>query len=265
VLLRSWNLFHGNTLPPRRHRYVEQMVRLICEDDPLLVCLQEVPPFALPHLERWAGRTAVGEVAMRPRIRGRLGVKLTDLHSGFVRSGVEGQANAILFAPGIEVLHREVITLNPRAFRSREAGRLGLPWRARLGWALERRICQVFRVRLADGREVLAANLHATSYRTDKRLADTELLRAAMHVDALARPGEPVVLGGDFNVTTVSSPTLRALSGPEWGFSGAGPGLDHVLVRGLRVVRPETHWPDERRRRGAGLLSDHAPVEVEVE
>jgi endonuclease/exonuclease/phosphatase family metal-dependent hydrolase len=265
VLLRSWNLYHGNTLPPRRHRYVEQMVRLICADDPVLVCLQEVPPFALPHLERWAGRTAVGVVAMRPRIPGPLGVKLTDLHPGFVRSGVEGQANAMLFAPGIEVLHHEVVTLNPRRFRSREAGRLGLSWRARLAWALERRICEVIRVRLTDGREVLAANLHATSYRTDKRLADAELLRAATHVNALAHPGDPVVLGGDFNVTTVSSPTLRALSGSDWGFSGAGPGLDHVLVRGLRVLRPESHWPDEKRRHGGGLLSDHAPVEVVAE
>jgi endonuclease/exonuclease/phosphatase family metal-dependent hydrolase len=265
VLLRSWNLFHGNTLPPRRRRYVEQMVRLICEDDPLLVCLQEVPPFALSRLERWASRTAVGDVAMRARIPGSLGVKLTDLHSGFVRSGVEGQANAMLVPPGVEVLHHEVIELNPRRFRRREAQRLGLPWRARLAWALERRICQVLRLRLADGRELLAANLHATSYRADKRLADAELLRAATHLDAIARTGEPVVLAGDLNVTTVSSPTLRALSGPEWGFSAAGPGLDHVLVRGLRVERPGSHWPDERRRHGHALLSDHAPVEMLAE
>jgi endonuclease/exonuclease/phosphatase family metal-dependent hydrolase len=265
VLLRSWNLFHGNTLPPRRRRYVEQMVRLVCENDPVLVCLQEVPPFALPHLERWAGRTAVGDVAMRARIPGPLGVKLTDLHSGFIRSGVEGQANAMLVAPGVEVLHHEVVALNPRRFRRREAERMGLPWRARLAWALERRICQMLRLRLADGRIVLAANLHATSYRTDKRLADAELRRAASFVDAFADADEPVILGGDFNVTTFSSPTLRELAGPEWGFSAPGPGLDHVLMRGLTVVEGERHWPDERRRHGTGLLSDHAPVEVVAE
>jgi endonuclease/exonuclease/phosphatase family metal-dependent hydrolase len=264
VLVRSWNLFHGNTLPPGRRRYVEQMVRRICEDDPLLVCLQEVPPFALPNLERWGGRPAVGDVAMRPRIPGPLGVKLTDLHSGFIRSGVEGQANGMLLAHGIEVLQHEVLVLNPRSFRRRQAERLGLGWRARLAWALERRICQALRLRLADGRIVLAANLHATSY-PDKRIPDAELLRAATFVDGLARPGEPVILGGDFNVTTVSSPTLRALSSPEWGFSQAGPGLDHVLVRGLDVVEDERHWPDERRRQGARLLSDHAPVEVVLE
>ena len=55
------------------------------------------------------------------------------------------------------------------------------------------------------------------------------------------------MLGGDFNVTVVSSPTLRQLATGEWGFSPAGPGLDHVLVRGLAVVGPETPWPPERR------------------
>jgi endonuclease/exonuclease/phosphatase family metal-dependent hydrolase len=264
VLVRSWNLFHGNTLPPGRRRYVEQMVRRICADDPLIVCLQEVPPFALPHLERWGGRPSVGDIAMRPRIPGLLGVKLTDLHSGFIRSGVEGQANAMLLGHGIELLQHEILVLNPRSFRRREADRLSLDWRARLAWALERRICQALRLRLADGRVLLAANVHATSY-LDKRVPDAELLRAATFVDALAHPGEPVILGGDFNVTTVSSPTLRALSGPEWRFSQAGPGLDHVLVRGLRVVEGERHWPDERRRQGTALLSDHAPVEVIVE
>jgi endonuclease/exonuclease/phosphatase family metal-dependent hydrolase len=264
VLVRSWNLFHGNTLPVGRRRFVEQMVRRICEDDPVLVCLQEVPPFALGRLEGWAGRTAVGDVAMRPRIPGPLGVKLTDLHSGFIRSGVEGQANAILVAPGVEVLHHEVVTLNPRSFRARESRRLGLSWRARFAWAVERRVCQVLRLRLHDGRVVLAANLHATSY-PDKRIPDAELLRAATFVDALAQPAEPVILGGDFNVTVVSSPTLRALGSAEWGFSQAGPGLDHVLVRGLDVVAGERHWPDERRRLGRRLLSDHAPVEVVVE
>jgi endonuclease/exonuclease/phosphatase family metal-dependent hydrolase len=264
LLLRSWNLFHGNTIPVGRRRFVEQMVRRIREDDPVLVCLQEVPPFGLPHLERWGDCSAVGDVAMRPRIPGPLGVKLTDLHSGFVRSGVEGQANAMLVARGVEVLHHEVLVLNPKSFRKREAERLDLPSRQRLRWALERRICSVVRVRLADGRLVLAANLHGTSH-TDKRIPDAELLRAATFVDALATAGEAVVLGGDFNVTTNSSPTLRALSGPEWGFSPAGPGLDHVLVRGLDLVEGERHWPDERRRHGNALLSDHHPVEVVVE
>jgi endonuclease/exonuclease/phosphatase family metal-dependent hydrolase len=51
----------------------------------------------------------------------------------------------------------------------------------------------------------------------------------------------------------------------EWGFSGATPsGIDHLLVRGLRAGAPQV-WPAERRLREGRLLSDHAPVEVEVE
>ena len=61
-----------------------------------------------------------------------------------------------------------------------------------------------------------------------------------------------------------SSPTLRALGTSEWGFSQAGPGLDHVLVRGLMPQGPERHWPEGLRRHGEVLLSDHAPVELEV-
>jgi endonuclease/exonuclease/phosphatase family metal-dependent hydrolase len=121
------------------------------------------------------------------------------------------------------------------------------------------------RTALPDGRTAIVANLHATSYRKDKRLADAELLRAATFADALAEPGEPVVLAGDFNVTVVTSRALRALATPEWGFSPAGPGLDHVLVRGLPVRTPERHWPDEQRLDEGVLLSDHAPVEIEVE
>jgi len=261
VLARSWNLFHGNTTPPGKRRYTDEMVRRACVGGPAVVLLQEVPPYALPRLHAWSGYTAVGVVAARPRLRGPLGVSLTDFHSGLVRSAVEGQANAVLVAPDVHVLERQVLTLNPRSFRAR----LRLPWRARVAWALERRICQAVRVALRDGRTLLVANLHATSYRADKRLADAELLRAATFADALAHPGEPVVLGGDFNVTTQSSPTLRALGTSEWGFSSAGRGLDHVLVRDVGVVAAERHWPDEQRRHGARLLSDHAPVEVEFE
>jgi endonuclease/exonuclease/phosphatase family metal-dependent hydrolase len=60
------------------------------------------------------------------------------------------------------------------------------------------------------------------------------------------------------------SKTLEELSGPQWGFSAAIPGLDQVLVRGATASRPEP-WPEERRRVGGRLLSDHAPVEVRIE
>ena len=110
---------------------------------------------------------------------------------------------------------------------------------------------------------MVIGNLHATSYPADRRLADAELFRAAWFADALAAPQEPVVLCGDFNVDGQQSRTLRDLAAPEWGFSAAGKGIDHVLVRGAEAG-PAERWPPERRRLQGRLLSDHAPVEVRV-
>jgi endonuclease/exonuclease/phosphatase family metal-dependent hydrolase len=116
-------------------------------------------------------------------------------------------------------------------------------------------------MRLADGRTALVANMHATSYRPDERLADAEILRAAVFADALAEPGDVCVLAGDLNVTASRSWTLTDLAGPEWGFSEAGPGIDQILVRGAEATRPRA-WPPERRRVDDRVLSDHTPVEL---
>jgi endonuclease/exonuclease/phosphatase family metal-dependent hydrolase len=264
LLVRTWNLFHGNTSPRGSSRRLERMVRLAVEDAPGLVLLQELPVFALARLNMWTGYTSFGAVAARPRLPAELGGRVTDLRPALFRSALEGQANAILVAPALAASDHAQLALNPRRFRRREAERLQLPLGARAKWAWERRVVHAVRVAIPDGRTIVVANMHATNYRPDKRLADVELLRAAAFADALARPDEPVVLGGDFNVTIVSSPTLRALSTSEWGFSAAGPGVDHVLIRGLDLLEGERAWPPDRRRANGRLLSDHAPVEVRV-
>jgi endonuclease/exonuclease/phosphatase family metal-dependent hydrolase len=118
-------------------------------------------------------------------------------------------------------------------------------------------------VRLADGeRTVLVANLHATSYPPDERLADAELLRAFTYVDGIALPNEPVAVAGDFNVTYERSRTLHDVAGPEWGFSKPGPGIDQILVRDLTIASGPERWPPERRQAHGAMLSDHAPVEL---
>ena len=111
---------------------------------------------------------------------------------------------------------------------------------------------------------MLVANLHATAYPHDRRLADAELLRAAVFADGLAARDDICVIAGDFNVTRACSRTLTDLAGEEWGFSPAGEGIDHVLVRGASSGRP-VRWARERRRVGGRVLSDHAPVEVRIE
>jgi endonuclease/exonuclease/phosphatase family metal-dependent hydrolase len=261
VLIRSWNLFHGNSVPPQRESLLEEMLRLAAADDPDVLCLQEVPAWEL-------GRFSAGDVAARPSIGPlpiptELGRRLTEQHHGLLRSAFSGQGNAIQVSPRLRVLTHETLTLNPRRFRAAQSRALALGPVARIGWGKERRIVQALRLEEPGGRTFLVANMHCTSYPADERLADAELLRAAWFAVSTAAPEDVVVLAGDFNVRAARSRTLRDLSSPEWGFSEPGPGIDHILVRGA-TASALRRWPDEQRKDGERLLSDHAPVELEI-
>jgi hypothetical protein len=237
------------------------MLRLATADDPDVLCAQEVPAWAL-------GRFTVGDVAARPSlgplpITAGLGRRLTDLNHGLLRSAFAGQGDAMIISPRLRVLSHHVLTLNPRRFRAAQARALRLGAVARLAWAKERRIVQVLRLAAADGRTLVVANLHCTSFPADERLADAELLRAAWFAVSTAAPGEIVVIAGDFNARAARSRSLRDLARPEWGFTGAGPGIDHILVRGA-AASAVRRWPDDQRKHDGRLLSDHAPVELEI-
>ena len=243
LLVRTWNVFHGNAVPPERHAYLEEMVRLAAADRPGLLALQEVPVWALGRLAGWSGMTAVGAVAARPRlVSAELGRLLTDVHHGRLRSAVTGQANAILVASHLRVLERRTLVLNPS--RLRPAVR-------------ERRVCQAIRVENTG----IVANFHATHHAQDLRIADAQLLRAAAFADALALPAEPVILCGDANIAPGQGSTYDELR--SWGYSEPAAGIDQILVRGAATTPPSA-WPEERRRVEGRLLSDHAPVELRV-
>lgn len=266
LVIRTWNVFHGNAKPPDRHSYLAEMVRLVTADEPDVVCLQELPGWGLPALESWSGMQAFVSIAQRARL-GPLpipyaaGRAVTSLNNGLFRSAFSGQANAILLTRAARFVDRSSLVLNSTRFRAAQAEWLGLDVVARLAWAKERRIVQTVRIEL-DGSSVVVGNLHATGYAPDQRLADAELLRAAVFVDGVARPGETVVLAGDFNVPASRSATQADLAGTEWGFSTpVAEGIDQVLVRGPAVASIE-RWPRERRRLGGRLLSDHTPVEA---
>jgi endonuclease/exonuclease/phosphatase family metal-dependent hydrolase len=93
-------------------------------------------------------------------------------------------------------------------------------------------------------------------------VADEQFLRAAAFVDALAEPGEPVILAGDANIVPGPGDIYGELE--HWGFSQPlAASIDQILVRDATSTRPEA-WPEERRRVGGRLLSDHAPVELRV-
>jgi endonuclease/exonuclease/phosphatase family metal-dependent hydrolase len=258
MLIRTWNLFHGNECPPGRRSHLEEMVRLASVDGPDVLLLQELPVWALGEVGGWSGMTAVADAARPPRlgplpIPVGLGRALTSLHPGVLRSALAGQGNAILLGRGFRAADRHVLALNPPAFRRRVARDLGLDVVERLAWAKERRICQAVRAERDGGGSLVLANLHATGS-GDRRIPAAEIERAATWAGSFAREGEPVVLGGDFNV---ERPSLE-------GYSEPGPGIDQVLVRGPRPS-PLRIWPDERRRVAGILLSDHAPVDLEVE
>jgi endonuclease/exonuclease/phosphatase family metal-dependent hydrolase len=231
LVVRTWNVFHGNTVPPGRRAYLERMVRLVTADRPAAVCLQEVPVFALERLESWSGMTTRGVVAARPRLgSAELGRWLTELHHGVLRSAFTGQANAILVDPGLHLGDERTLMVS-------QAG--------------ERRVCQSVRV---DDRFVLC-NFHVTG----GAQADEQLLRV---VEFAAGQDERVVLAGDANLVPPDGQAyelLRAL-----GFSEPLPGIDQILVRGLASTPPVV-WPEERRHVDGRLLSDHAPVELTVE
>ena len=261
MLVRSWNLFHGNTVPPQRSAFLHEMIRLATADAPDILCLQEVPAWALREL-------TIGDVAARPAvgivpITARLGRMLTDVNHGVLRSAFSGQGNALQLAPHLSLLDHRVLTLNPRRFRSAQSRDLGLGPIARLAWGKERRIVQAVRLARPDGRTFLVANMHCTSS-PDARLPDAELLRAARFASSFAETDDAVILAGDFNVRATHSRTLADLTGPEWGFSPAGDGIDHILVRGAGATALR-RWPDAQRVHGGRLLSDHAPVELEIE
>ena len=269
LLVRSWNLFHGNAVPPEGRAYLREMVELVTSDRPALVCLQEVPVWALERLDEWSGMAAVGAVAQRPMlgpipIGADVGRRLTDLDPGLLRSAFTGQANAVLVAPDLRVLETHELHLNAPRFRAAQARWLRLPPIARLAWAKERRVAHAARVSLPEGGTMLVANLHATAYRPDGRLADAELFRAAVWVDALAGPDEPTILAGDFNVFRRSSWTLRDLLSDDWGFAGGGgPSVDYVLARRIPISGVQA-WTPERRVRDGLTLSDHTPIEARV-
>jgi endonuclease/exonuclease/phosphatase family metal-dependent hydrolase len=259
LLVRTWNVFHGNTSPPERRGYLEEMVQLASEDGPDVLCLQELPVWALQRIDDWSGMRSFGAVAARPLLgSAELGRAITELNHGLFRSAFTGQANAILIRTELRPLATDSIVLNPPGFRRRVARELGLDAKLRLSWAKERRVCQAVRT---DALTV--ANLHGSSLH-DWRIPDAELMRAAVFADSVAEPDDVLVLAGDFNVIREHSRTLEQLASPEWGFTKPISWIDQVLVRGA----PSGHaqrWPEERRRRGGKLLSDHAPVEVRIE
>jgi endonuclease/exonuclease/phosphatase family metal-dependent hydrolase len=227
IVVRTWNLFHGNAVPPRRRAYLREMIELVSADAPGIVCLQEVPVWALRHLETWSGMQAVGATARAPRVRSsELGRWITELNHGRLRSAVTGEADAILAAPRFRVGDERASIVSTSGLRRLMHG-----------------------VRLDD--EIFVANFHTTG--DDQFHAVAEIVESE---------GERAILAGDANLRPGEGQTYGLLQ--QRGFSEPLSGsIDQILVLGLPAT-PPVAWPEERRRLGGTLLSDHAPVELTV-
>jgi endonuclease/exonuclease/phosphatase family metal-dependent hydrolase len=231
-VVRTWNLFHGNADPPERRAFLRQMVELVSADSPAVVCLQEVPGWALRYLKRWSGMHAFGAMAARPRLGSvGLGRWVTELDHSRFRSAFTGQANAILVAPELDARAEPPLVLSERG---------------------ERRVCQLLRTEAFGA----VGNFHVTG----GQMADGQFRRA---LDFVAAADERAIIAGDANLRPRDGGAY--VHARELGF--AEPlceSIDQVLARGLAASQPQA-WPEERRRVGGRLLSDHAPVEISVE
>ncbi|HEY4346944.1 MAG TPA: endonuclease/exonuclease/phosphatase family protein [Gaiellaceae bacterium] len=271
MIVRTWNLFNGNTVPPQRRAYLRTMVEMITADKPDIVCLQEIPAWALSHVGAWSGMKAVTARAKRPKlgpfpIPASLGKALTAPNHGVIRSAFAGQGNAILFPNDATVKSHKTITLNTNVFCEDKGRKLGMTPKEMIAWEKERRVCHFLQYELPNRRRVLVANLHATSASHDLRLPDAELRRAVDFVDRGSELEDAQIVAGDFNITLEQSTTIKELLAgtPETRWTDVGPGIDHVLLR-RTVATSVKVWPEDERRFEGRLLSDHAPVEVVVE
>jgi endonuclease/exonuclease/phosphatase family metal-dependent hydrolase len=270
VIVRTWNLFHGNTYPRGRKAYLREMVELVTADRPDVVCLQEVPAWALPRLGAWANMQSVWSRSRRSAlgpfpIPAPVGRGLTAPHHGVTRSGFGGQGNAVLFPAEAKIREEKSITLNTNPFCEERGRLLGLTPKQMVAWEKERRVLHLVQYELPSRQRFLVANLHA-SHLPDTRLADAELRRGINFVIRCSELEETLIVGGDFNVMPEASTTVQELvTAPvESRWRHAGTGIDQFLLR-RAIAMSLRVWPDEARMHRGKLLSDHAPVEIEIE
>jgi endonuclease/exonuclease/phosphatase family metal-dependent hydrolase len=214
----TWNLLHGRADPPARRDLFDEFAAALGGWKWDVALLQEVPPWWPEVLGRRLDseyRLALTSRNALPQVRRALARRWPD-----VMRSQGGGANAIL-------------ARHDRIVRDRIQ---------RLCRRPERRVAHG--VLLGCG--VWVVNLHATAHDTAAAQRDGATAAAAAREWAA---GDPVVLGGDFN-----------LRDPRWpGFEHvAGHDVDHVFIAGALTPLRSTEVLDR------GMLSDHAPVAADL-
>jgi endonuclease/exonuclease/phosphatase family metal-dependent hydrolase len=263
----AWNLYHGRDHPPdpallswrsrllrtseRNRTHVQlnrdlaaEFARLLAAAPWHVALLQECPPRWAEGLGRSCGaahhRVLTSRNSLAP-----LRTLAARLNPDLIASN-EGGSNLTLVRG--EILERRLLELRP-------------------GPKPERRVMAFTRARLGqDGRELCLANLHLSSSRANRPLAEQEARLGADRARAWAG-GAPLLLGGDLNLRPNETAVFDELAerhelcGPT-----ADDAIDHLLHRGLDLVEPARCWAPHRRELDhqslALRLSDHAPVEA---
>ena len=219
----TWNLMHGRAVPGAGADLFDEFAGELGSWAWDVALLQEVPPWWPENLG--AALAADWRLVLTSRnfglpVRRGIAVRRPDL----IKSN-GGGANAILVrgGAGVPVEHRAL----------------------RLCWLPERRWVHAVCLAVPGHDPLWVGNLHLTVHDAPAALREAGLAAAATRVWAA---GQPLVLGGDFNVRGLSLE----------GFTCAGNhDVDYVFVRFGRAGGPV----DVLER---GRLSDHAPVAVTV-
>jgi endonuclease/exonuclease/phosphatase family metal-dependent hydrolase len=213
-----WNLKHGRSVPSVGRDLTAEFTDALRRWDWNLALLQEVPPW-------WPPRLA---------------------------AALDADQRTVLTSRNLGLwLRRPLARRWPDAIKSNGGGANAILVRRTAGQVVEhrtRRLCRLPERRWVHGvrlkseiGDAWACNLHTASDADQGRLAASTALSWAA--------GAPVVLGGDFNLRSLS------LEGYE---HVAGHHVDHVYVHGL-IGDPTSAVTLDR-----GGLSDHAPVAVTV-
>jgi endonuclease/exonuclease/phosphatase family metal-dependent hydrolase len=243
LLVLSWNLFHGRSLPPSSHSLYGEFAAKLAEWNWELALLQEVPPWWPERLARELGAEQRSASTSR---NGLLPLRraLAERRPELLKSN-GGGCNAILSRSAIA---------EHSALRLRR-------------WP-ERRVAQL--ARLKDGTCVV--NLHAST-RPARAVQELELLWSR----ALAWAGsDRLILGGDLNLRTPPAPPPASATPapPDPADAGrraaaishvAGSGVDHLFARGLLPAGDPPRVDSNVLLEGREVqLSDHAPLLVRL-
>lgn len=228
MLVLTWNLFHGRSLPPAREALLAQFAAKLAEWEWDVALLQEVPPWWPQELARAC------DAEQRSALTSR---------------------NALL------PLRRAVAMRRPELIKSNGGGCNAILSRVPIGehstlrlrlWP-ERRVAQL--ARLHDGTCVV--NFHAS---TRRARAEQELARLWEHTHAWAGQA-PLILGGDLNLRT---PRVADGADVEHVEHVAAHEVDHLFARGLAVRRDGVINREVASARRRAELSDHVPLWAEL-